>query len=577
MEPLPFGVVSRGLRGKIFFSHIPLRTRSNLLSTRRASPRNLTNAIGTVRAASTVEAPETKSTCERVVVLGSGWGGYTLSRRLSPKKFDCTVISPRSYFVFTPLLTETAVGSLDPNHVVEPVRDGKHKLDFLQAAARSVDFNRKVVVCEASVVRSGVTQTSRIEENEDKYDEGPEGQIEEKEHLKKWEEGQMMEVPYDKLVISVGCVSRTFKTPGVRENAMFFKDVGDAKRVKRRVLECFELASMPHTSVDMKKWLLHFAVIGGGPTGTELSAAMSDLIHGDMARLYPHLKDLVRISLYDVAPKVLSMFDESLSRYATDTMRREGVKIKTEHHITGLRWGPPNDGKSEHEMDPKGCLTLKTKEEGEVGVGMCVWATGNEQNKFVRNALSSIDEFPASSAVMKDSGSAGAPDIAESKNTSWSVQKAPSAGALLVDNHLRVQIKSNDGKKAVMQDVFAVGDNCMIESGTPPATAQATHQEASWLATRLNKGDLEHAPGFSFKNLGVVAYIGNTRALMQIPHEQVDGGIRNPYLPEGITGRAAWLIWKAAYLSMSVSWKNRLRILLVWIINPIFGRDISRY
>ncbi|KAK2762130.1 hypothetical protein FQN54_001137 [Arachnomyces sp. PD_36] len=570
METIPFNIVSRGVP-KAFSSHIPPQARRNVLSRHGAYIYRPTNSISAKRAASTHDVQPSR---ERVVVLGSGWGGYTLSRRLSPSKFDCTVISPRSYFVFTPLLTETAAGSLDPNHVVEPVRDGKHKLDFLQAAARSVDFNRKVVVCEASVVRSGVTQTSRIEENEEKYDEGPEGQIEEKEHVQKWEQGQMMEVPYDKLIISVGCVSRTFKTPGVRENAMFFKDVGDAKRVKRRVLECFELASMPHTTPEMKKWLLHFAIIGGGPTGTELSAALSDLIHGDMPRLYPDLKDIVRISLYDVAPKVLSMFDESLSRYATEKMGREGVDIKTEHHITQLRWGPPNDKSDKHEMDPKGCLTLNTKEEGEVGVGMCVWATGNEMNKFVRNSMGSIDGFPTSSAVMKNSTAA---DPTKNKGSSWSVSKAPQSGALLVDNHLRVQIESSDGQRATMRDVFAVGDNCVIESGTPPATAQATYQEAQWLSARLNKGDIEHSAGFSFRNLGVVAYIGNSRALMQIPHEQVDGGIRNPYLPEGVTGRAAWLIWKAAYLSMSVSWKNRLRILLVWIINPIFGRDISRY
>lgn len=576
MEPIPLGVVSRGLRCRIF-PHLPPRTRSSVLVAQRAYPCNSANAIEARRFATTVEPPEAQSSRERVVILGSGWGGYTISRRLSSKKYDCTVISPRSYFVFTPLLTETAAGALDPNHVVEPVRDGRTPLTFLQAAARGVDFKRKVVTCEASVVSSYVTQSSRVEENEEKYDEGPEGQIEEKEHRREWEQGQMIEVPFDKLVVAVGCVSRTFKTPGVRENAMFFKDVGDAKRVKRRVLECFELASMPHTSAEMKQWLLHFAIIGGGPTGTELSAALSDLIHGDMARLYPHLKHLVRISLYDVAPKVLSMFDESLSHYATEKMRREGVTIKTEHHITGLRWGRPNDKSDTHEMDPKGCLTLKTKEEGEVGIGMCVWVTGNEMNKFVRNALGTLEEFPATSVVMKDSGTAPSPELANDKSASWSIQKAPKGGALLVDNRLRVQIQSNDGRKAIMRDVFAIGDNCMIESGSPPATAQATHQEAQWLSTRLNKGDIEHSPGFSFKNLGVVAYIGNSRALMQIPHEQVDGGIRNRYLPEGITGRAAWFIWKAAYLSMSVSWRNRLRILMVWLINPIFGRDISRY
>ncbi|KAI1920775.1 hypothetical protein LOZ65_003911 [Ophidiomyces ophidiicola] len=507
--------------------------------------------------------PEPPPDLQRVVILGSGWGGFTFSRRLSPSKFQATVISPRSYFVFTPLLTDAAVGSLNFSEIVEPVRDRKNQINYVQAAARSVDFNRKVVVVEASVVKSGVTESPRVEQAKIQHGQGSQvGSPRGDESLRQWEAGQLFEVPYDKLVIAVGCVSRTFNTPGVRENAMFFKDIGDARRVKRRMRECFELAVMPTTSAEMRKNLLHFAIVGGGPTGTELAAALCDFLHEDMFQIYPQLKADTRVTLYDVAPSVLNMFDKSLSDYAMGVMRREGVTIKTNHHIQELRWGEPHR-EPPSEMDPKGCLTIKTKEDGEEGVGMCVWATGNEMNKFVNEALGELGQFPAASTTGLSSDQRGDPP------RSWKIRKEPKTGALLVDRHLRVQLESDDGSAAVMKDVFALGDNCMIEGGSPPATAQATNQEAGWLAKRLNKGDLDKNPGFMFKNLGMIAYLGSSKALMQVP--------MGDSLPTGIKGRTAWLIWKGAYLTMSLSWRNRLRILYSWFSNWVFGRDISRY
>lgn len=510
--------------------------------------------------------PESNANKERVVILGSGWGGYTLSRKLAPQSFAPIVVSPRSYFVFTPLLTDTASGSLDFSNIVEPVRDPHARVDFIQAAARSVDFQKKTVLCEATVVKSGVTESPRTHENERDNEDGPETtKYRPMQGARDWEQGEMFEVPYDKLVVAVGAVSKTFDTPGVRHNAMFFKDIGDAKRVKRRVRECFELAVLPTTTPEMRQWLLHFAIVGAGPTGTELAASLRDFIYKDLAQLYPGLQGIPRITLYDVAPKVLSMFDESLSRYAMETMKKEGIDIKTSHHVKSLRWGVPG-AEPPYPMDPKRCLTLTTEEEGQAGVGMCVWVTGNAMNKFVRKSMQDVETFPQDSAIMKDSSSPSSSD-----SQTWHVKKAPN-DALLVDGHLRVQLERKDGTTAVLQDVFALGDNAMPENGAPPATAQATSQEAKWLATRFNKGDLQQSAPFSFHNMGTMAYIGDANALMQLPQEN-----NGKYLPGHLTGRMAWMVWNSAYLTMSISWRNKFRVAFRWMLNNIFGRDVSRY
>jgi NADH dehydrogenase len=548
MQPLPLKAVRSPCRPALF-------SRFNF-------PKTVTRRCFATRIEHSAATDESDRHKERVVILGSGWGGYTLSRKLSPKIYSPIIISPRSYFVFTPLLTDAASGSLDFSNIVEPVRDPRAKVDFIQAAARAVDLKKKTILCEATVVKSGVTETPRTDE-ERQFEEGslkPAPQ-------RKWEEGETFEVPYDKLVIAVGTVSRTFGTPGVRENAMFFKDIGDAKRVKRRMRECFELAVLPTTTPEMQRWLLHFAIVGAGPTGTELAASLRDFIYSDMMKIYPTLKGIPQISLYDIAPSVLSMFDESLSRYAMETMKSEGIDIKTSHHVQGLRWGPPG-AEPPYEMDPKRCLTLDTKEEGEVGVGLCVWVTGNAMTNFVTQSLGSIDAFPTESASLRDAPSANLP---------WHYKKAPKTGALLVDGHLRVQLENEAGHTAVLDDVFALGDTAMPETGAPPATAQATFQEAKWLATRLNRHDLARTPPFSFRDLGTLAYIGNARALMQIPHDHSHGSTRTKYLPEGLTGRTAWLVWNSAYLTMSISWRNKLRVGFRWLLNNLFGRDVSRF
>jgi len=255
-----------------------------------------------------------------------------LAQRLSAK-FQTLVISPRSYFVFTPLLNSTAVGTLEFRTALEPVRSRRTpNVDFMQGWADDVDFGRKMVTIEESVVDS---QQSRAMA-EDRCAGESSGKIEShKRGLR--QEGKRWEVAYDKLVVAVGCYSQTFGTKGVKGNAFFLNDVGDAGRIRTRVLECFEIASLPTTSDKLRQQLLHFAIAGGGPTGMEFAAELSDLIREDLKKLYSNLVPILKITVFDVAPQVLSMFDDKLGKYAMETFRREGIEVRTSHHVEELR------------------------------------------------------------------------------------------------------------------------------------------------------------------------------------------------------------------------------------------------
>lgn len=422
-----------------------------------------------------------------------------------------------------------------------------------------MDFGRKILTVEESVVdqKQGHAMTG------DQYSEETAGEVKSEKKGKR-KEGKRFEVSYDKLVVTVGCYSHTFGTPGVKENAFFMKDIGDARRIRKRVLECFEIANLPTTSDKLREQLLRFAVIGGGPTGMEFAAELSDLVHEDLSKLYPDLVPRVRIVVRDVAPQVLSMFDDKLAKYAMEAFRRQGVEVKTSNHVEELRPGLPDIDRGGNTMDdvrdPHGCYTLKTTEDGEVGVGMCVWSTGNMMNPFVQKALEKTYGFPSASAEITE----GKP-LEEVESEEWMIEKHPKTGAIIVDDRLRVQLHSKipppskegqdpppPASSAVMHDVFALGDNATIRDAALPATAQTASQQALWLAKRLNKGDLE-SQHFTFKNLGIMAYVGNAKGLVQT--EGVMGDI---------SGRAAWLIWRGAYLTMSVSWRNKILIPTYW-------------
>ena len=149
----------------------------------------------------------------RVVVLGSGWGGNKVARYLDKTKFDVRVVSPANHFLFTPLLPSTAVGTLEFRAVQEPVRTIKGLGKYHQAKAQKLDVENRVVNCRD--IFSGDT----------------------------------FDINYDFLVISAGCKTNTFAVPGVTQEqqstVFFLKHLYHARRIRDRILECFERAASP--------------------------------------------------------------------------------------------------------------------------------------------------------------------------------------------------------------------------------------------------------------------------------------------------------------------------------------------
>ncbi|KAK3942950.1 pyridine nucleotide-disulfide oxidoreductase-domain-containing protein [Diplogelasinospora grovesii] len=494
---------------------------------------------------------------ERVVILGSGWAGYAFARTLDPKKFERIVISPRSYFVFTPLLASTAVGTLEFRAVLEPIRRLRGGVRFHQGWADDVDFSRKTVSVEANVFDDLASRTIVLPPSPPGKAVRPHGAP---------VKGEIFEVPYDKLVVAVGAYSQTFGIEGVRQHAHFLRDIGDARKIRSRVLSLFEQCTYPGGSSDGKvaegttkplsdddkRHLLHFAIVGGGPTGIEFAAELHDLIHEDLARIYPDLLKFVRITVYDIAPKVLPMFDQTLAKYAMDTFARQGIQVKTEHHIQRVRLADGDLG-TEH-----GGLLIKIKEAGdkEIGAGMVVWSTGLMQNPFIETMVAK--RFPVKDGVIGH------------------LVKDGRTGGLVTDGYLRARTSTDEGDNkaiygpvdGVLEDVYVMGDCAVIEDNrTLPKTAQVASQQATYLARRMNKtgdGVTTAMPPFRFRNWGAMAYLGSWKAIHQSSADELRGWM-------------AWVLWRTAYLTKSMSLRNKITVAFYWAMSWIFGRDISRF
>lgn len=153
----------------------------------------------------------------------NSWAGFNVARTIDKSKFQPVVISPRSYFVFTPLLASTAVGTLEFRTTVESVRGRAGGVEYFQGWSDDVNFNEKRITVEENATEPKSTAPLPA-------DPSTVAPVVPK--------GKRFDVEYDKLVVAVGCYSQTFNTPGVRENALFLKDVGDARRIRKRILDC---------------------------------------------------------------------------------------------------------------------------------------------------------------------------------------------------------------------------------------------------------------------------------------------------------------------------------------------------
>ncbi|KAG9310244.1 NDE1, mitochondrial external NADH dehydrogenase [Chiua virens] len=451
---------------------------------------------------------------QRLVVLGSGWGGYEVLRGVDKKRWDVTIVSPTNAFNFTPLLASCAVGTLEFRCAVESV-----SISVFRIRIRTVDT--AIFPCQMPATHLPSEKSSAPPVQGTQSETQFPGT------------GTPFTVRYDKLVIAVGAYTQSksfiftlwprlilttaFNVPGVKDYAHFLKDVRDARAIRTRILD----------------WLLKRArrvIPGGGPTGVEFAAELHDLLHTEIERHYPSLARLTRITLYDVAPSILGSFDRSLSIWAEEKFRRDGISLKTRHHV---------------ERVEKVKMVLYIYRCSAVPFGLLVWSTGLAPNPLIQ----SIDYIEKHERSQRYGCQVMSP--ACSRLTSY-------AGSLLTNEHLNVITK--DGR--IDPDVWAIGDAAIIKTAVLPATAQVANQKAKYMVNKLNSivKEREHTKPFKFHDLGSLAYLGDWKAIYD--RSTAETGFKAKE-----SGRLAWLLWRSAYFTMTLSIRNKILVPTYWFLN----------
>ncbi|CAK9023004.1 unnamed protein product [Durusdinium trenchii] len=312
------------------------------------------------------ERPEQHKSGRRpkMVVLGTGWGSVTFLQGLSDdiaKYYDITVVSPRNFFLYTPLLPASTMGSIEERSIVTPIRRVlKDKADFLEAKCEEIDVRNKKLKC----TRAGTPDNSADIDYEHFPQEEVEGKI-------------TFDVDYDVLIYGIGAQTNDFNTPGVQEHAFFFKELTDARKVRDKVTDLFERASLPNATEKQKKRWLSFVVVGGGPTGVEVAADMADFLAGDATDLYPKLMEYVNVKLVNTGDYLLSTYDRGISEKCVEVFEEKGVEVLAGYRVTEIT-------KKEIKM------RQKSGEEMALPYGCVVWAAGIKQNELTMDLKKSL-------------------------------------------------------------------------------------------------------------------------------------------------------------------------------------------
>ncbi len=357
-------------------------------------------------------------------MVGGGFAGAYVARLLGQR--GATIVNPDNFMVYTPLLPEAAAGTLEPRHVVVPLRQMCPHAELLLGRAIARDPEARTVVAETL--------------------------------------GGTFEIGYERLVVALGAVPRTFPIPGLADHGHGFKDVADAIALRNHLLRSLESAAARLDPAEAERDL-GFLFVGAGYAGVEALAELEDLARDAVRRSYPTLRGVrQRWVLVDAAPRILAEIPQKLGEYTHHYLEKRGIEI----HV----------GATLESFDEREAVL---SDGARIPARTLVWAAGVRASPDLERLGLPLDE----------------------------------RGRVIVGPTL--QVEGSD-------DTWALGDGAAVpNTRTPGRVDPPTCQHALRQARRLAKNLTRPPKPYGYRMLGQVATLGRYKGIAELPGVQLRG------------------------------------------------------
>ena len=370
---------------------------------------------------------------KHIIIIGAGFGGLYAAKELlkGGKKFKITIIDTRNFHLFQPLLYQVATVQLSPEDIAYPIREifkRRKNVTILKEKISAVDLDNKFVKVECG------------------------------------------NLYYDKLIISVGVVPDYFGNNNWIKYSPPLKTLEDALKIRRKILNVFERAEseMLHPCNENP---LNFVIIGGGPTGIELSGALAELSKYTLKNEFRKIKpERAKIYLVEAGKNILPGFPQKLIAAAEKSLTKLGVTIKTNSLVTNIQ---------------KNEVEIKINDSSEfIESKVVLWAAGVRAS-FNNNILTI------------------------NKNVEFDRK-----GRVLVSKNLTIPN---------YDDVYVIGDfSSLVDENNKqlPGTAPVAMQQGIYVAKHIKQKAPAH---FKYFNKGSLAVIGRNAAVADFGKFQISG------------------------------------------------------
>ncbi len=408
----------------------------------------------------------------KLVIIGGGFGGLRLARELNNKAgFEITLLDRFNYHQFQPLFYQVATAGLDASNISFPLRKVFHNSNNVRFYMASV---KEIVHAQNKVI----TDIGDFE--------------------------------YDQLVVATGADTNFFGNELMAANAMPMKSTVEAIELRHRMLKNFEDAAATIDPLELQR-LMNVVVVGGGPTGVELSGAIADMRRFVLPKDYPELDfSKMKITLLEASPKLLGAMSEKSSEQSQKYLEKLGVVVRTNSLIDQY------DGK-----------TATLKDGCKIETALVIWAAG-----IKGNVLPGIDNS-------------------------------------IIARGNRVKVNRQCLVNG-LTNVYAIGDVAYMETDTAypnghPQVAPVAIQHADMLVNNLKliqmKSNNDRMEEFVYNDKGAMATVGRKLAVVDVPKPKLHLG-----------GFLAWLVWMFLHLMLILGVKNRLSVFFNWFYN-YFTKD----